>query len=106
LEQHGSSSSNGGLFAGDRRLVWLGIAVGAVVIVAIVQLAFATFWQPPKTGGSGGGAGVLGRNRQPYQAVGTSDDQELAELSERGQLVAQSAGRSIHSSQPTAPPGG
>jgi hypothetical protein len=108
LEQHGSSSGSsiGGLFAGDRKLVWLGVAVGAVVVVAIVQLAFATFWQPPKAGPSGGGAGVLSRHQQPYQAVGTSDDQELAELSERGQLVPQNAGQSIHSSQPTVPPGG
>jgi hypothetical protein len=48
----------------------------------------------------------LSRSRQPYQAVGTSDDQELAELSERGQLVLQSAGQSIQSSQPAAPSGG
>lgn len=96
--QQGGSSSRHWLFASDRKLMWLGIAVGGVVVVAIVQLAFATLWQPPpRKGGAGSsaGAGILGRglggDRRPYQAVGTSDEQELAELSERGLLVQQGA---------------
>lgn len=93
-----SSSSRHWLFASERKLMWLGIAVGGVVVVAIVQLAFATLWQPPPRragAGSTAGAGILGRglggDRRPYQAVGTSDEQELAELSERGLLVQQGA---------------
>jgi hypothetical protein len=107
----GSSSSRHWLFASDRKLMWLGIAVGAVVVVAIVQLAFATLWQPPpRKGGAGSsaGAGILGRglggDRRPYQAVGTSDEQELAELSERGLLVQQGAVQShVQSPLPAQP---
>lgn len=109
-QQAGSSSGIGRhwLFAGDRKLVWLGIAVGAVVVVAIVQLAFATLWQPPpRKGGSSGGVGILGLggDRRPYQAVGTSDDQELAELSERG-LAVQNLAPSIPNALHTQAQGG
>jgi hypothetical protein len=75
------------------------LAVGGLLAVALVQLACATLWQPPpgsSKGGSSGGKGIFphlqGGDNMPYQAVGTADDQELVELSERGLLVAPRAG--------------
>jgi hypothetical protein len=70
------------------KLLWLGLAVGAVLVLALVQLTYATLWQPPsgsaKAGSSGG---LLSRalainGQQRYQQLGASDDQELAEFSE------------------------
>lgn len=89
----GSSSSSQHDTALSRKLLWLGVAVGALLLVAIVQLAHATLWKPPpgSSKGSSSDSGLLprafGREHSRYQQVGTTDDQELVELPERGPLV-------------------
>jgi hypothetical protein len=95
---HPPEGSSTGLHftAANRKLLWLGIAVGFVLVVAIVQLAFATLWQPAAGSSKGASNGglikrALGAGGRPYQQVGTSDDQELAELSERGLLMQDSS---------------
>jgi hypothetical protein len=106
------ASSRSGLHfaAANRKLLWLGIAVGFVLVVAIVQLAFATLWQPSAGSSKGASSGGvlprgLGTGGRPYQQVGTSDDQELAELSERG-LLMQDSSSTAYTPPPAAQPHG
>jgi len=93
LSGSSSSSSSQHDTTLSRKLLWLGVAVGALLLVAIVQLAHATLWKPPpgSSKGSTSDNGLLprafGREHSRYQQVGTTDYQELVELPERGPLV-------------------